>query len=55
MFTDEQSADSVPAPVGKGYMVNVAAYKNGVGYGKWVHMDGFSEAIISYILEYERS
>jgi len=55
VFTDEQSADTVPDPVAKNaYMVNVASYENGVGYGKWNHLDGFSEAIIDYILEYEK-
>lgn len=49
VFTDEQSHDRVPAPMGKGYMINVAAEKNGVGYGAWAHIDGFSESIIKYI------
>lgn len=51
VITDEQSHDRVgPPPVGtKGYMVNVASYANGVGYGKWNHIDGFSEAIFDYI------
>ncbi|MCD6455321.1 MAG: TROVE domain-containing protein [Methanophagales archaeon] len=49
VFTDEQSHDTVPNPKEKGYMINVASYKNGVGYGKWLHIDGFSEAIIRYI------
>ena len=34
-------------------MINVASYKNGVGYGSWRHIDGFSEACIEYIQEYE--
>jgi hypothetical protein len=45
----------VPNPIGnKGYMVNVATYKNGVGYGKWTHIDGFSEHILKYIYEIEK-
>ncbi|HEV2730705.1 MAG TPA: hypothetical protein VGV15_11795 [Terriglobales bacterium] len=32
-----------------GYMINVASYKNGVGYGKWTHIDGWSESVIEYI------
>jgi hypothetical protein len=44
-----------PPPKGKGYMINVASAKNGVGYGPWVHIDGFSEAVLTYIGEYERS
>lgn len=55
VLTDEQSADPVGKPAALGYMVNVAAHKNGVGYGPWVHVDGWSEAIIDYIRAYEGS
>lgn len=54
-ITDEQSHDKVPAPSSKGYMINVASFKNGVGYGPWTHIDGWSEAVIDYIREYEAS
>jgi hypothetical protein len=53
VVTDEQSHDRVPAPKGKGYMINVASAKNGVGYGAWAHIDGWSEAVIEYIRELE--
>lgn len=53
VITDEQTADKVPDPAGRGYMINVASYQNGVGYGKWIHIDGFSEAVIKYILAME--
>jgi len=53
VITDEQSADPVPDPRGKGYMINVASYKNGVGYGPWTHIDGFSEAVLDYIARAE--
>ncbi len=49
VITDEQSHDSVPAPSGTGYMINVASYQNGVGYGAWTHIDGWSEAVFRYI------
>ena len=49
VITDEQAHDRVPAPKGKGYVINVASYKNGVGYGKWTHIDGWSESVIEYI------
>jgi 60 kDa SS-A/Ro ribonucleoprotein len=55
VVTDEQSHDQVPGPRGKGYMINVASYRNGVGYGKWTHIDGWSEAVIEYIRELERA
>lgn len=53
ILTDEQSHTRVGGPVGRGYMINVAANRNGVGYGPWLHVDGFSEAIIDYIQYYE--
>jgi hypothetical protein len=54
VITDEQSHDEVPAPHGKGFVINVASYKNGVGYGKWNHIDGWSEAVLKYISELEQ-
>ena len=63
VITDEQATDasrfghwiqgatsSMPAPKAKGYVINVASARNGVGYGPWVHIDGFSEAVLTYIL-----
>ncbi len=53
VITDEQSHDGIVAPRGKGYVINVASNKNGVGYGAWNHIDGWSEAVIDYIREFE--
>ncbi|MGC2417393.1 MAG: TROVE domain-containing protein [Candidatus Acidiferrales bacterium] len=49
VITDEQAHDRVPGPRGRGYMINVASAQNGVGYGPWVHIDGWSEAVVEYI------
>jgi len=54
VITDEQSHDPVPNPKARGYMLNVASYQNGVGYGGgmhgfWVHIDGWSESTVEYI------
>jgi 60 kDa SS-A/Ro ribonucleoprotein len=49
VITDEQAHDTVPVPHGQGYVINVASYKNGVGYGKWTHVDGWSESVVEYI------
>ena len=54
VFTDEQSHDQVPAPCGRGYMVNVASYQHGVGKGDWQRVDGFSEAVIGWIAAHEQ-
>ena len=55
VFTDEQSHDAVPAPKGRGYMVNVASYQHGVGHGAWTRVDGFSEAVIAWIAASEET
>jgi 60 kDa SS-A/Ro ribonucleoprotein len=49
VITDEQSHDAVPNPRARGYVINVASFQNGVGYGKWVHIDGWSDSVIEYI------
>jgi len=54
VLTDEQSATAVPQPTkGRNYMINVATDRNGVGYGHWTHIDGFSESVVRYIQELE--
>ena len=53
VITDEQAHDRVPAPHGRGYVVNVASARNGVGYGAWTHIDGWSEAVVDYIRSLE--
>jgi 60 kDa SS-A/Ro ribonucleoprotein len=54
VITDEQSLDPVPAPkAAKAYMVNVASARNGVGYGDWTRIDGFSESVLRYMREHE--
>jgi len=61
VITDEQAHDAVLDPQGRGYMLNVASARNGVGYGdgrstaQWTHIDGFSEAVVEYIAELERA
>ena len=55
VITDEQAHDTVPNPKGKGYVINVASFKNGVGYGKWTHIDGWSESVVEYIRTLENS
>ena len=55
IITDEQSHDSVGGHDGKyGYMINVAPYENGVSYGQYTHISGWSERIFDYIIENEK-
>ena len=54
VITDEQSHDAVEGPKTKhGYMLNVASYQNGVGFGPWVRINGFSEQVIRFLAAYE--
>ena len=54
VVTDEQSHDQVPEPAARwAYMINVASYRHGVGYGRWTHLDGFSEQVLRFIPEHE--
>jgi 60 kDa SS-A/Ro ribonucleoprotein len=56
VVTDEQSHDRVPEPEAKhAYLINVASNRNGVGYGRWTHVDGFSEGVLRFIHEVERA
>lgn len=52
-FTDEQAHDQVPAPKGRGTIINVASYRHGIGHGPWLRVDGFSEAAIAWIAAQE--
>ena len=54
VVTDEQAQAPTPDPnAAKAYMVNVASTRNGVGYGRWTHIDGFSEAVLRFMHEHE--
>ncbi len=55
VITDEQTHDRVPSPRGSGYVINVASYKNGVGYGRWTHIDGWSESVVEYVRMLEQA
>lgn len=55
VITDEQTDDKVPDPVAKrAYMINVASDRNGVGYGRWTHIDGWSDGVLKFINAHER-
>src|ERR1700752_4163085 len=56
VITDEQATQSLPKPKMKhAYIINVASYKNGIGYGDYTHIDGFSASTLEYIREVEAS
>jgi hypothetical protein len=44
-----------PAPrTSNAYMLNVGTYATGVGYGKWIQVDGWSEQVLSFIRAVEQ-
>ena len=55
VFTDEQDCDQGKDPrnadaFGKNnYIINVASHENGIAYGKFTHVTGWSEAVFEYI------
>lgn len=55
LITDEQSYDRPGAPLGKGYLLNVGSYQNGINQSdRWVTVTGFSEAVLDYIQALEQ-
>lgn len=56
VITDEQSNDGITnvLPGTKGYIMNIASARNGVGYGQYTHIDGFSSAAVEYLIEYQK-
>jgi hypothetical protein len=49
VISNEQATDSIPAPTGRGYVINVASCRTALATVRWVHIDGSSEAVIEYI------
>lgn len=58
VISDEQGhgyhGTALSNPNGRGYVVNVASYQRGVGYGDWTHIDGWSESVVRYIQAVEQ-
>lgn len=55
IVTDEQISQSLPnCDIYSRYIINVGPYKNGIGYGEWTKIDGFSASTLDYIREIER-
>jgi hypothetical protein len=52
VITDEQSHDGIASVLQgtKGYIINVASARNGVGYGQFTHIDGFSSSIVEWLI-----
>lgn len=59
VLTDEQDCDlklnpdKADAFGERNYLINVASAKNGIGYRKWLHIDGWSDKVLDYIAKYE--
>jgi 60 kDa SS-A/Ro ribonucleoprotein len=61
VLTDEQDCDIKLNPESadafglRNYLINIASAKNGIGYRKWVHIDGWSDKVLDYLVKYEAS
>ena len=61
IITDEQDCDYKLNPASANaygdlnYLINISTNKNGIGYNKFIHIDGWSEAIVNYILAFENN
>ncbi|VTR94219.1 trove domain-containing protein : Uncharacterized protein containing a von Willebrand factor type A (VWA) domain OS=Singulisphaera acidiphila (strain ATCC BAA-1392 / DSM 18658 / VKM B-2454 / MOB10) GN=Sinac_2557 PE=4 SV=1: TROVE: TROVE [Gemmata massiliana] len=61
VLTDEQDCDTKLKPEAadafgkRNYLINVASAKHGIGYRKWLHIDGWSDKVLTYIAQYEAS
>jgi hypothetical protein len=57
VITDEQSHDAMPKmSIPRCYIINVGTYENGIkNDGHWHIINGFSENVIDYIIEYEKA
>ena len=56
LITDMQTSaydSKFPKPKGKGYMLNVAPYENAIGFGHFMHIDGWSEQVVRFVAESE--
>ena len=54
VITDEQTQDQIPVAIyPKSYLLNVGVERNGVGYGSYVHIDGFSASTVEWLQAYE--
>lgn len=57
VLTDEQDCDkkcnpsTAKAPGKKNYIINLSSEKNGIAYGKFTHITGWSEKVLDYIRE----
>lgn len=54
VFTDEQSFSPIGQPTKRGYIMNAAAYQHGIGWGKWMTINGFSDQLVKFIHEAEK-
>jgi hypothetical protein len=61
MINDSQDCDLVHKPDSanafgeRNYMMDISCEKNGIGYSKFIVINGFSESLIDYILAFEKS
>lgn len=60
VLTDEQDCDHDKNPASanafgvNNYLINIASNKNGIGYDKWTHINGWSDKVIEFIIANEK-
>lgn len=62
VLTDEQDCDSTASGNAakantfgdRNYLINVASHRHGIGYKSWIHIDGFSDAVLKWIPLFEQ-
>lgn len=55
VITDEQSSDRVnKSAFDKSYIINIDSNENGVNYADYVHINGFSESVVRFLMELEK-
>lgn len=53
IITDGQSHHRLTNPEGLGYVINVAPYENGIGYGDWTTISGWSDSVVRWLMAEE--
>lgn len=53
-ISNEDSPGRARSIADHNYILNVATYACGIGYGAWTHINGFSESVVRYLCELEK-
>jgi hypothetical protein len=54
-IAEEDKPSKAKAFGGENYLINVATYQNGINFGQWTQINGFSEAVFDFIRANEQN